>query len=189
MSIPRVGAAAGPPGLDADNPFAFDQPAVSAPAPPAPVNVAVSYPQAPAVAAPAAISAPLPDFYAGSSTSPRKPRRGVSVYTLLGMLLGLGAVPLALEVHLPLVGVGLSGLGVLLGLVGIIVAIARRGSALALALLTTAMCGSALYSAVLIADGPKGILRAVNKLINKTDEEKQEGSRSQPRACGGVECS
>jgi hypothetical protein len=176
MSIPRVSAApaaGNSPAFAADNPFAFDPPAGSN-VPPGAGNAAASYPQAPAVAPPAPSLAPLPDFYAGPETSARKPRRGVSIYTLLGILLGLGALPLAMEVHQPLLGVGLSGLGVILGLVGIMVAIARRGSALALALLTTAMCGSALYTAILIADGPRGILRSINKIINKPDEPKQE---------------
>lgn len=190
MSIPRVSApapgSANPPAFDPQNPFAFDQRGASA-APAA----AGSYPQTPAVAAPASVPAPLPDFYATSDTAPRKPRRGVSVYTLLGILLGLGALPLAIEVHQPLLSVGLAGLGVLLGLVGIVVAIARRGSALALALLTTAMCGSTLYTAILLADGPRGIMRAINRIINKPDEEKQEGRAPDPqlRAAVGVESS
>ncbi len=105
----------------------------------------------------------LPSAPAARSKAIRRKR--VNVYTLLSLLLGVGALPAAILLSRNWPGVPLTGLGVLLGLIGLGVALSRRGAGLSLALISTAVCGSSFYVGLTLAGGVEGITRAAEEQL------------------------
>jgi hypothetical protein len=72
-----------------------------------------------------------------------------TAFAALALTLGAAAMPVAV-IHHPLLGATLAGLGVFLGAFGLLIAIKRRGVGCGLSLAGTAVCGSVLFTAIML---------------------------------------
>jgi len=136
------------------NPFSFDPSAAGSSAPPAPVP-------------PPAFSFSQPDPAADAPgvAHGARSRKGPNLYTLVALLLGIGAMPLVIAVPMnPVVAVGLTVLGILFAVIGLIVSLMRRGAGMTLALVGMAVCASSLFVAYSDAGGKEGILQTIRRL-------------------------
>jgi HEAT repeat protein len=81
---------------------------------------------------------------------PPAPRRWgwPNLFTLLALVLGVAALPLAAALSVYAVGIALAGAGLLLGLLGLGVSLGRRGAGLWLALASPFVCASVAVVAV-----------------------------------------
>jgi hypothetical protein len=124
---------------------------------------------------PAEHTAPWPSSArAWANTSP-KPARSWAGLTLavLALALGVAAMPAAIVYH-PLLGAGLASFGVLLGALGLLIAITRRRAGCGLSLTGTAVCGSILFAAILLLG--KGAVSDVRRAQTDTAKQDHEGS-------------
>lgn len=72
-----------------------------------------------------------------------------TTFATLALVLAVFAMPVAIIRH-PLLGAGLSGLGVFFGALSLFIAFNRRGAGCGLSLASTAVCGSILFAAVVL---------------------------------------
>jgi uncharacterized protein YkwD len=104
---------------------------------------------------------------AAATRPPPRPRRW-SVYTVLSFLLGISSLPAAILLANQLLAVPLTVLGILLGLIGLLGALSRRGAGFGLALVSTVVCGSSFFVAFSLAGRVDGITRTVREYFNGT---------------------
>src|SRR5262249_27759687 len=95
---------------------------------------------------------------APASEVPSRSRKA-HVYAVVSLILGIGALPVAVRLSINSVGVVLAGLGALVGLYAFLVSLARRGSGIGLATLAIGVGGSVLYATWMLAGGPRGLLK------------------------------
>jgi uncharacterized protein YkwD len=95
------------------------------------------------------------------------PRPGTNFYTLLSLLLGISALPGAILLARPILGLPLAALGLGLGLLGLIVAVQRRGAGLGLAGLAVAWGASSCFTALTLAGGLDGLTRTIQEHLGQ----------------------
>jgi hypothetical protein len=100
---------------------------------------------------PAHHSAPqCPSAPTGGSASPKAARSWAgTALAALALMLGVAAMPVAV-IYNPFLGAGLAALGVLLGGLGLLVALTRRGAGCGFSFAGTAVCGSILFAALVL---------------------------------------